>query len=240
MSTGDTPLFRCFTLAATPKPQTLVYEAMHNDYAEDFTPPTTLSEERCGELAVKHLLNGNRGHWGPLEHPCLTIKLQADHNTIMQLRTHRISTHDVQSMRYTGDRVRKVAAGELPVEDVFVTRPPGRYKDREGQDYELTEEGIHNLLAIALASALDYASLRDQGMPEEMARGALVTSYRQNDVVTMSLRAWLHVLEVRVKPDAQWEFRQLAEAILPELRAWAPGIMAWWEVHRANRSLLAP
>lgn len=234
------PLFRCFTLAATPRPQTVVYEALHNDYAEEFTPPTTLSEQRCGELAVKHLLHGNRGHWGPLEHAFLTLKIQADHNTIMQLRTHRISSHDVQSMRYTGDRITKVANGELPVEDVFVVRPAGTYKDRQGQDYEMTEPGIQRFLEICFASCLDYADLRSEGMPEEMARGALVTSYRQNDVISMSLRGWLHVLEVRVKPDAQWEFRQLADLVLKELRAWAPDIMDWWEKHRANRSLLAP
>jgi thymidylate synthase (FAD) len=213
---------------------------MHNDYAEEFTPPTTLSEERCGELAVQHLLKGGRGHWGPLEHPSLTLKVQADHNTIMQLRTHRHSTHDVQSMRYTGDRIRKVAAGQLQVSDAFVIRPIGTYKDREGQNVEWTQGDIDEMEAICLSSCMDYSALRDRGVPEEMARGALVTCYRQNDVLTMSLRGWLHVMEVRIKPDAQWEFRQLADLVLPELRAWAPVIMAWWEGHRANRSMLAP
>ena len=40
---------------------------------------------------------------------------------MMQLRTHRVGcTFDYQSMRYTGERIRKVARRELLPEDVFM------------------------------------------------------------------------------------------------------------------------
>jgi thymidylate synthase (FAD) len=34
-----------------------------------------LMSQRCGELIVKHLLAGDRGHYGPIEHPQITLML---------------------------------------------------------------------------------------------------------------------------------------------------------------------
>lgn len=233
--------FRCERVAATECPQQVVYIALHNDYAEDFCPSTTLPEDRCGQIAVERLLKGHRGHYGPLEHPSLTLALRADHNTIMQLRTHRVGlSFDVQSMRYTGRRMEQVAAGDLPAEEVFYVRPAGTYRDRQGYPYAWSAEQALDALAVAHSSALDYASLRQQGVSEEHARGVLVTSYFQNAVVTGNLRSWLHLLEVRLKGNAQEEMRALMELVAAELQRWCPEIVGWWRQHRRAKAVLAP
>ena len=45
---------------------------MHQDYSEDFVfdeePP---NESDAGDLIIKHLLKGGRGHFGPMEHPSI-------------------------------------------------------------------------------------------------------------------------------------------------------------------------
>ena len=106
--------FKAVAVEGHAKPQTLVYMGLHADYSEDFFEGTTIGEQRAGELVVQRLLKGNKGHWGPLEHPSLSLMVRADHNTMMQLRTHRVGcTFDYQSMRYTGERIRKVARREL-------------------------------------------------------------------------------------------------------------------------------
>lgn len=228
-------------VAATERPQQVVYVALHNDYAEDFCPSTDLPEDRCGQIVVERLLKGNRGHWGPLEGPTLTLALRADHNTIMQLRTHRIGlSFDVQSQRYTGARIEKVASGELPVEDVFYIRPAGTYRDRQGDPYTWSEDDAEEFAAIALSSALDYTRLREKGVAEEHARGVLITSYYQNAVVTGNLRSWLHVLDVRLKSDAQFEIRALMELVAREVQRWAPEVFEWWAAHRRGKAILAP
>ena len=235
------PPFRVERVAATECPQQVAYIALHNDYAEDFTFSTPLAEDRCGEIAVERLLNGNRGHYGPAEHASLTLALRADHNTIMQLRTHRVGlSFDVQSLRYTGARIEKVARGELPVEEVFYIRPAGTYRDRQGDPYTWSEDDAEEFAAIALSSALDYQRLREKGVAEEHARGVLITSYYQNAIVTGNLRSWLHVLDVRLKADAQFEIRALMELVSREVQRWAPEIFEWWASNRRGKAILAP
>lgn len=228
-------------VAAYECPQQVAYVALHNDYSEDFVCSTDLGEDRCGQISVERLMLGNKGHYGPLEHSHLTLALQADHNTIMQLRTHRVGlSFDVQSMRYSGKRVEKVAAGELSVDDVFYVRPPGKYRDRQGDPYEWTEDDAEEFRAIALSSAIDYAALRARGVAEEHARHALITSYYQNAVVTGNIRSWFHLLEVRLKADAQHEIRQLMELVALEMQRWIPEIYEWWHAHRRGKAILAP
>lgn len=222
-------------------PQRVAYVALHTDYSEAYAPTTDLPEDRCGQIVVERLLKGNRGHYGPLEHPSLTLAICADHNTIVQMRTHRIGmSFDVQSMRYTGDRIVRVARRELQPEDVFYIRPPGAYQDRQGSRYDWTEEDVEESLAMALSSSIDYARLRERGVAEEQARQVLITSYYQNAVVTGNLRSWLHMLDVRLKHDAQYEIRALMELIATEVQRWAPEVYDWWSSHRKGKAILAP
>jgi thymidylate synthase (FAD) len=235
------PAFRVERVAATECPQQLVYIALHNDYSEDFIASTALPEDGCGKIAVERLLKGGKGHWGPLEHPQLTLALKADHNTLMQLRTHRVGcSYDLQSMRYSGQRIEKVAAGEIPIEEVFYVRPPGKYRDRQGDPYEWTEEDVEESLAMSLSSAIDYARLRERGVSEEHARGVLITNYYQNAIVSANLRAWLHLLDVRLKADAQFEIRCLMDLVAGQVQRWVPEIYGWYSEHRRGKALLAP
>lgn len=235
------PPFKAERVAATECPQQLIYIALHNDYSEDYIASTTLPEDRCGEIAVERLLKGGRGHFGPLEAPQLTLALRADHNTIVQLRTHRAGiSFDVQSMRYSGKRIEKVAAGELPIEDVFYVRPPGKYRDRQGDPYEWTEDDVEESLAIALSSAIDYTRQRERGVSEEHARGVLITNYFQNAIVSANLRTWLHLLDVRLKSDAQFEIRCLMDLVAGQVQRWVPEIYGWYSENRRGKALLAP
>lgn len=232
--------FRVERVAATELPQQVAYIALHTDYAEDFCPSTELPEDNCGVVVVERLLKGDRGHWGPLEHASLTLALRADHNTLMQLRTHRLGSFDLQSMRYTGARIEQVARGERPVEDIFYVRPAGTYRDRQGDPYTWGDVDIDAALAIALSSAHDYRALRQRGISEEQARSVLITSYYQNAVVTFNARSWLHLLEMRLKADAQWEMRVLMELIERQVQRWIPEVHAWWAQHRRTKARLAP
>ena len=125
--------FKATLVDATQFPQRLAYTALHADYSEDFSDSSELPEDKAGRIVVDRLLKGGKGHWGPLEHPSLSLMLRADHNTMMQLRTHRVGcTFDYQSMRYSGERIRKCAQQKISPEQVFYVRPPGTYWDRQG------------------------------------------------------------------------------------------------------------
>jgi thymidylate synthase (FAD) len=237
------PLFQVKTISATPLPQTVIWYAMHQDYSERFVydqnPP---SENRAGELCVKHLLAGGRGHYGPLEHPSITLNVGwFPHSVMQQARTHRVGvSFDVQSMRYTGDRIRRAANGELELEEVFYLRPVGNYSDRQGKKYTYSAEQRQVDLMLCKDAADRYSKLIENGFAEEHARGILPFDYRQHFVFSLSLRAFLHFLDLRAKLDAQEEIRALCDLMFPRLEAWAPEIAAWYKDNRLHKARLAP
>ena len=237
------PYFRVTLLSRTEQPQTLIWQAMHQDYSEQYVayedPPC---ESEAGNIAVKRLLQGGRGHYGPLEHPSITFSVGwFPHSVMQQARTHRVGvSFDVQSMRYTGDRIARAADGDLDLEDVFYLRPVGDYSDRQGKKYAYTDELRQQDLELCRQAAVRYRDLLQAGFAEEHARGILPFDYRQHFVVSFSLRAFLHFMDLRAKADAQWEIRQLCELMWPHFQEWAPEIASWYRDHRWGKARLAP
>ena len=238
------PRFRVEVLNATLQPQTTIWAALHQDYSEAFVfdekaPP----EDEAGRIAVKRLLAGERGHYGPLEHPQITFAVGFfPHSVMQQARTHRVGvSFDVQSLRYTGARVCAAARGELSLEDVFYLRPVGSYSDRQGKRYEYTAKHRADDLELLGIIARCYERRVDEdGFAEEHARGLLAFDVRQHFVVSFTLRALLHFLDLRAKADAQQEIRWLCDLMWPHLETWAPEIAAWYASSRLHKARLAP
>ena len=239
------PRFQVACLSATPNPQQCVYAAMHQDYSEGFVAADRADwpdEQRAGEICVKRLLAGERGHYGPLEHAQIVLNVGwFPHSVMQQARTHRVGvSFDVQSMRYTGERICRAARGELEVEEVFYLRPVGDYSDRQGKKYHYSIEQRAIDLDLCRAAAERYRDLLEAGYAEEHARGILPFDYRQHFVVSFSLRAFLHFLDLRAKLDAQQEIRALCDLMWPHLQNWAPEIAAWYAKSRLHKARLAP
>lgn len=230
-------------LQAYPIPEQVIYQAGKCDYSE--TPihyQDIPSPQKCGEWIVDQLLSNERGHWGPIEHPGITFSVSGYvHNVIVQARTHRVGiTFDVQSQRYTGKRVVKVAKREIDVEEVFYVRPAGFYTNRKGKKYEWTEENRQRKLGRILSECEEYADYYEQGMCEEHIRDYLPQAIRQNFVVSANLRSVLHLLDLRAKMDAQVEIQALCEQIAPELQKWAPNVWGYYEEKRLHKARLSP
>lgn len=239
------PLFRVALVAATPNPQQCVWAAAHQDYAEEFVADSRAGwpcERKAGQIAVKRLLAGDRGHYGPLEHAQIVLNVGwFPHSVMQQARTHRVGvSFDVQSMRYTGQRIIDAANGVRELEDVFYLRPVGNYRDRNGANYFYSEEERTTDLTLCALASKRYAELILKGMAEEHARGILPFDYRQHFVVSFSLRAFLHFLDLRAKLDAQPEIRALCDLMLPHLDSWVPQIAAYYREKRLHRARLAP
>ena len=237
------PRFRVALITRTPEPNKAIWVAMHTDYSEDFVADQEPPDERkAGEIIVKRLLAGERGHYGPLEHVQIVLNVGwFPHSVMQQARTHRIGcSFDVQSMRYTGNRICKAASEELPLEEVFYLRPAGYYSDRNGKKYQYTEHQRNKDLAICLEAAKRYEELIADGFAEEHARGILPFDYRQHFVVSFSLRAALHFVDLRAKLDAQLEIRHLCEMIWPHIESWSPEIASWYKSTRYGKARLAP
>ena len=218
---------------------------MHQDYSEDFVAGDRENwpdETRAGEICIKRLVAGDRGHFGPFEHAQIMLNVGwFPHSVMQQARTHRVGvSFDVQSMRYTGERICRAADGALDLEEVFYLRPVGEYRARIGNKYTYTEEQRSIDLELCQRSAERYRDLLRSGFSEEHARGILPFDYRQHFIASFSLRAFLHFMDLRAKQDAQLEIRQLCDLMWPHMVEWAPAFAAWYEKNRLHKARLAP
>lgn len=239
------PRFRVEVISSTPNPQQCIYGAMHQDYSEGFVfdeREKWPEESKAGEIVVRRLLAGERGHYGCLEHPQITLNAGwFPHSVMQQARTHRVGiSFDCQSMRYTGDRICQAANNILDLEEVFYLRPVGSYRDRQGKKYDYDEGQRAIDLMLCRQAAERYRDLLAEGFAEEHARGILPFDYRQHFVVSFSLRSFLHFMDLRAKLDAQEEIRDLCELMWPCMKEWAPEIAAWYEKSRLHRARLSP
>jgi thymidylate synthase (FAD) len=246
-------LFRVEVISQQPYPQSIIWAAMHQDYSEGFVSdgmlregnsllPKSFTEDECGELVVKHLLAGNRGHFGPIEHPQIVLNCGwFPHSVMQQVRTHRVGiSFDVQSGRYTGKRICDVALGRREVEEVFYLRPVGEYTDREGKRYEYTEDERSRDLDWCFQGCQRYWYKIRLGFSEEHARGLIPFDVRQNWVVSCNVRSLMHLLDLRAKSDALLECQQLCELIWPHFEAWVPAIADWYKKNRWGKARLSP
>ncbi|MEA5570545.1 FAD-dependent thymidylate synthase [Calothrix sp. UHCC 0171] len=237
--------FRVEVLAKTLNPQQVIYAAMHQDYTEAFVYDERdrfPSEEKCGEIIVKRLLAGDRGHFGCTEHPQIVFNCgYFPHSVMQQARTHRTGvSFDVQSYRYTGIQVIDVVDGKKDIEDVFYLRPVGYYSDRQGKKYYYSPEQRSADLQWCWEAAKRYKADFEAGMSEEHARGKVPFDYRQHFVVSFNLRSLLHFLDLRYKKDAQLEIQKLCEMMFPHLEEWTPAIAAWYKSSRLGKARLSP
>jgi thymidylate synthase (FAD) len=261
------PLFSVAVIARTPNPQTVAYAKMHQCYSEGCVAEELITsihdgvlvathkygETKCGELAVKHLLAGNRGHYSPLEGPQITFSVgYFPHSVMQQSRTHRISVaHSVQSGRYSGKRICDLVeelgffstedAGDVAaIEKVFYLRPVGDYHDREGKKYRYTEDHRRGDLEECWRASVRYAKKIKDGFSEEHSRDMNPFGARQHWCVSFNCRSFMHFLDLRSKKDAQPEIQQLCDMMWPHFQDWMPEIAEWYRVNRWAKARLSP
>jgi len=237
--------FRVDVIAQALNPQQVIYAALHQDYNEGFVVAergTWPNEETSGNIIVKRLLAGERGHYGPLEHAHIVLNCGFfPHSVIQQARTHRVGvSFDVQSFRFQTGGVLAVAAGTKPVEEVFYLRPVGHYSDRQGKRYFYSPEQRQGDLVWCLEAAKRYRTALELGCSEEHARGLLPFDYRQHFVVSFNVRSLMHFLDLRYKANAQLEIQKLCDLMMPHFRVWVPAIAEWYETTRLGKARLAP
>jgi thymidylate synthase (FAD) len=242
-ATCNDPYFKVAVLGAMPMPQQLSWYAMHQDYSENFVASESApSEFAAGKSVVANLLKGGRGHYGPLEHASIVFNVGwFPHSVMQQARTHRVGvSFDVQSMRYTGQRIIDCALGKLSFDQTFYLRPVGTYTSRSGGSYEYTVEQRQYDKERCIGMAKLYAQRVEEGQSYEQARGILPFDYRQHFVVSFNIRSLMHFLDLRYKLDAQLEIQALCNLIWPHFQHWAPAVAAWYETDRLHRARLAP
>jgi thymidylate synthase (FAD) len=173
----------------------------------------------------------SRGHYGPWEHPQITFAVEGvSRVTMAQITRHRHMTFDIQSMRYADfSNVDPIVPKSVTDENHF-SREDG-VTDLEA-DMEELQRAFESQYSQAIAR---YQDLVDNGVPKEDARFVLPLGTPVNMTFSGNARTFLHLLDMRKKANAQWEIRELSEALLDELFEWAPYTFNYYEEHGPNK-----
>jgi flavin-dependent thymidylate synthase len=226
--------------ASSPKPAHGIWTAQHVCVSENFAPSDPIPENPAAAIIDKQL---KVKHWSVLDFSFVVLHFCGfPHDTVMQLCRHQGKNSPlVQSMRYTGERIRQIDSynHDTDIEQLFYVQPVGSYPCRSGF-YDFTESDRHEYLAEYQLGAQAYARAISKGQPEETARRLLPSGYRQNFTMAGTVRSVFHMLDQRTLADSQIEAQTLAWMALEKLEAWEPGLFGWYRKHRAGRNLLAP
>ncbi|PSQ44400.1 thymidylate synthase (FAD) [Halobacteriales archaeon SW_7_68_16] len=242
-------------LEATPDPERTICTAARNDYSDvfvgDHSFETLMAEVDGDDIEAKkrtligHLLD--HGHFGPFEHPQLTVAAKGVSRSCMaQITRHRHVSFDVQSMRYVAfDDVDPAAVeeGKMVVTPPSVTDPD--WVGRNQQTADVDDETVERRTAVFRESVRQsveaYQELLDLGLPPEDARFVLPIGTEVNMVFSMNVRMLMHVADMRAAADAQWEIRDLTESVLDLASDWCPITFEYYEEKmKGRKNRLAP
>lgn len=188
-------------ISHTPDPERMVAMAARLCYspvgAEDLAEK--LSAPQIDQLVRKIV---EMGHTSTLEHVSFTFAIEGVSRVLThQLVRHRIASYSQQSQRYVSER------------DFEYILPRSVAANPEAQKkFEFLMDNIRNT----------YNELVDMGVHREDARYCLANATETKIVITMNARTLLHFFQVRCCMRAQWEIRNMAEAMLKEAAVVAP------------------
>ncbi len=170
--------------------------------------------ERAGRVCYRSRSRGDpeaflrarlrEGHESIVEHASATFEVSGISRACShQLVRHRLASYSQESQRYVD-----MSDPELVVPDSIAENP----------------ETLEAWSALVDCVKATYREIRAQGVRKEDARFVLPNAAATRIVVTMNFREYLHFFRLRITPEAQWEIRRMALAMLQQLIPHAPTI----------------
>jgi len=181
------------------------------------------SEDRITDTSaagfVKMLIG--RGHESVLEHEKITVRVVCDRGVSHELVRHRIASYTQESTRYCDYSRGKFGS------EITVVLPPWWTDCYDCEGQRITAAGGQNKpflvwLQACKSAESAYMRLRELGLSPQQARNVLPHSLKTEIVATMNLRQWRHFLKLRTRRDVHPQMRQVAAAILNELKRHIP------------------
>lgn len=213
----------------TPEPEKVVAAAAKLCYSSVGVDEITknLTDDNAGKF-VDMLMN--LGHQSPLEHVSFTFGIEGVSRVLThQLVRHRIASYSQQSQRYVKlDQFEYIIPPEIEripeAKEIFMA---SMEKDQKAYD-ELCEILIDRYFKSLFKNDLSEKQARNQAEKKaiEDARFVFPNACETKIVVTMNARTLIHFFNHRCCNRAQWEIRDLATAMLKELKTVAPNIFS--------------
>lgn len=178
-----------------------------------------------------------RGHWGPFEHPNITLAVEGMSRSCMaQITRHRHASFDIQSQRYVdfSEKDDPVKTPKSLTDHDHFSRETGEVEATE-EELEQSREAFEDLADHTVDA---YEGMVESGFPKEDARFILPIGTKVNGTLTINARMLLHIEDMRNKANAQWEIRELTQQVHDEFESWMPMTAHLYEEHGPHK--LAP
>lgn len=163
------------------------------------------------------------GHWGPFDHPQMTVHVKAP---IFVIR---------QWMRHTSQRFSEISGRYVPLPEEnfapvqWLTKSTTNIQGSSENQIEDPESATQLLNGLYDHAGRAYSELTDLGVSNEYARLVVPVGKYSEIWATASLRSWLHFLQQRMDPHAQAEIREYAGILFGVLEAYFPLTVRSWE-----------
>lgn len=193
----------------------VIYAAARQCYASEFAADifSKQKEEPARQVAfVRNLVKA--GHESPLEHAKFTFAIEGVSRALThQLVRHRIASFSQQSQRYVKEENFDFIIPPSIESDEFLKSEFLKIMDRIQKSYNM------------LLKMLKQKSVVGQKANED-ARFVLPQAAETKIVVTMNCRELLHFFKLRCGKTAQWEIRNLADAMLKICKEQLPAVFS--------------
>lgn len=145
-------------------------------------------------------------HTSPFEHNQLSFRIKAPLYVVRQWMRHRMNSYNEISYRYV----------KAPLE--FYTPQHWRYQDKDNRQSSFGSFNDPEVFAMYKKSmdcaVKAYEDMLAAGVCREQARGILPVCAYTEFIFTCNLHSFFHFIKLRIKPDAQYEIRMYARAML--------------------------
>ena len=196
---------------------------------DDWTPEGDLPGR--SKKLLRYLLR--HGHWSPFDQPWLTLRIKAPIFVRTQVFRHSSLKFNEVSARYTEAK----EAWYVPARGQYRQQAGSNRQASEASDGRIPHPHAEQLYAEACQLAYEnYLHLLKLGVAREQARGVLPQSMYTEFIVSGTLRSWLHFLQARLHPGAQFETQQFAQAICEIVGEFFPETLAAFEEIEAEET----
>lgn len=151
-------------------------------------------------------------HATPFEFAGMVLEIQAPIFVFREWQRHRTQSYNEMSARYA------------PLPELYyqptkerLLQSGGANKQAQGLtqlDSGTADEFWHTLRKFYILAEAQYIHALSIGVPKELARLSMPVGHYSRMRASANLRNWLSFLTLRLAPNAQWEIRQYAEAVL--------------------------
>lgn len=159
------------------------------------------------------------GHVSPFEMASACMEINTTRDIARQILRHRSFSFQEFSQRYADATL----LGDMVQRECRLQDEKNRQNSLETDYQPHHEQWSLDQAEVWIAATRAYQYALQRGVAKEVARALLPEGLTPSRIyMNGTIRSWVHYLKQRLDPSTQKEHRQVAEAVLRELRTIAP------------------